>query len=363
MKRIGAVLGVLALVGTLGATETRVWTFAQGGVGYLTDDEVIIQFFPGQMFRFGNFVTVENPVVPGGSIFGIYRYASAFYTGDDFGFGLYLGRTRTIDMFLTTIDVAPVDLVFGVRSGGNAFGLNIALNKYSNKDYTTNYKESATVFALRPGFTLDLGGGSTFDGAFFIDYTSGAVTDTLGTNIDEKASRFGLGLQTRFVGPVIFPFEVMFYKSSDTLRFGASSKSSTFFISGGFGNQFQLDFGSVLANGVVYFANVTNSDTTSYKELGLATRIGGEFKVWRGFIVRGSLRYDLLKFISSSIVGRSSYFSLGDFGPFTFGGGYDFGFARVDVALSTDLLTNGPFFLTGNSGSSLITMLSILGKF
>ena len=363
MRKVAGIIGILALASTLGATETRVWTFAQGGVAYLTDDEVIIQFYPGQMFRFGSFVTVENPVVPGNSIAGVYRYASAFYTSEDVGFGLYLGRSRTIDMFTTTINVAPIDLVFGVRSGGVSFGLNLTLNKYSDKVYNDNYKESATVFALRPGFTVDLGGNSYFDGAFFIDYTSGAVTDTLGSTLTEKSSTFGLGFQSRFVGPVIFPFEVMFYKFSDTLGSLPASKSTLFFLAGGPGTQVQLDAANVLANMVIYFSNITNSDTTSAKELGIATRLGGEFNIWRGLIVRGSLRYDLLKFTSSSVSGRTKYFSLGDFGPFTLGLGYDFGFARVDVGVSTDLLTNGPFFLTGNSGSGLITMLSILGKF
>ncbi len=364
MRKVAGIIGILAMVGALGATETRVWTFAQGGVGYLTDDEVIIQFYPGQMFRFGSFVTVENPVVPNDSIAGVYRYASAFYTGEDFGFGIYLGRSRTIGMVaFDPIRVAPVDLVFGVRSGGASFGLNLTFNKYSYKDYDIDRKRSATVFGLRPGFTVDLGGDSYFDGAFFIDYTSGAVTDTLGNDIDEKRSTFGLGFQSRFVGPVVFPFEVIFSKSSDTLPGQSTYKSSLFFMAGGPGTQVHLDAGSVLANMVIYFTNITNSDTTSHKELGIETRLGGEFNIWRGLIVRGSLRYDLLKFFSSNITGRTKYFTIGDFGPFTLGLGYDFGFARVDVGVSTDLLTNGPYFLTGNSGSALITMLSVLGKF
>ncbi len=362
MRKLGAIVGIVGLVGVLGATETRVWTLAQGGVAYLTDDELIVQFFPAEMFKFGNFFTVENPIVPGGSIAGFYRYGSAFYTGDNFGFGLYLGRSRNILMFIDTIAVAPLDFVIGGRSGANAFALNLTLDKSSSRDDARNLKKSALVFSFRPGFTLDLGGGSAFDGALFLDYDKGVLTDTL-DNLAEKSSTFGVGFHTRFVGSIIFPFEILFYKTSDTISGIASAKVSSFFIAGGPGTQLKFDMGSILVNGTVYFENITASDSTSHKELGIATRLGGEFHIWKGLLIRGSVRYDLLKFVSSSMSTPEKYFTLGDFGPFTFGAGYDFGFARVDVGLSTDLFTNGPYFLTGNAGSAMITMLSILGKF
>ena len=367
MRKLASVIGVLAFVGILGATETRVWTLAQGRVGFLTDDEVLIQIFPGQMFRFGSFVTVENPVVPGSSIAGVYRYASAFYTSEGVGFGLYLGRSRTIDMFTTTINVAPIDLVFGVRSGGVSFGLNLTLNKYSDKVYNANYKESATVFALRPGFTVDLGGNSYFDGAFFIDYTSGAVTDTLGSTLTEKSSTFGLGFQSRFAGPVLVPIRFSFYSTTDTLALGGTTRTSTIAAGAGVGNQITIDNGLLLGALCVSLYNMSRkspADTTGATNIFIGTLVGGEFNVWRGLFVRGSLRYNFVNYASSSLGGtRTGSFTIGDFGPFTLGLGYDFGFARVDVGVSTDLLTNGPFFLTGNNGSGLITMLSLLGKF
>ncbi|GEM_PF-2398901 len=363
MRRIGIVFGMLALVGTLRATDTRVWTLTQGSVGFLPDDEVNVQFFPAQMFEFGSFVTIERPIVPGGSIIGIYGYASAFYVSDQFGLGLYLGRPFDLNMNIANISVAPVNMVFGVKSGSNAFALNLALNKYGFTSYDTNYKESATVFSFRPGFALDLGGGA-LDGSFHITYANGAVGDTSGSSFMEKLSEFSLGVTFRYRGPVIVPFELAYSRSSDTLLANPKSKNSTIFVGTGVGNKVALnDRISIVAYGDVGFINFSSSDTTGNKSLYLGTVIGGEFNVWRGLILRGSLGYNILNFNSFNDNFRSSYFSFGDFGFFTLGAGYDLGFARVDVALSTDLLTNGPYFLTGNTGSSIITMLSILGKF
>ena len=334
MKRIGAVLGVLALVGTLGATETRVWTYAQGGAGFLLDDEIIIRFYPGQMFRFGNFVTIENPVVLGGSLWGAYKYASAFYTGEGFGIGAYVGEVVPVNAGFTPIDVYPLNAVIGVNAGNAKIGLNFKVGHASEGN------ASGTVIGFRPGITMDLGGGSGLDMAVFFDYAGG----TDGTN---STSEMGFGLDGRYYGPIVLPMMIHFYRSNG---------STTVDLRAGAGNTLNLGSGNVLATGFVGFNNFNNG-----KQFYLGSVLGGEFNVWRGLIVRGSISYDLIKYTSTS--GGNSSLSFGYAGPFTLGAGYDLGFARVDLALSTDLITNGPFFLTGNSGSAMVTMLSILGKF
>jgi hypothetical protein len=53
---------------------------------------------------------------------------------------------------------------------------------------------------------------------------------------------------------------------------------------------------------------------------------------------------------------------LGSVGNLTLGFGYEIGFIRLDAAVSTDLIYNGPFFLTGVP-SGFIPSISILGKF
>ncbi len=332
MKRIGAVLGILALAGTLGATETRVWTLAQGGAGFLLDDEVVIRFYPGQMFRFGNFVTLESPIVPGGSLTGVYRSASAFYTGEGFGIGAYLGEVVTLNAGLASINVYPVNAVLGVNAGGAKIGLNFKVGHASAGDV------SGTVIGFRPGITMDLGNESGLDMAVFFNYNNASD----GTNSSSSTS---FGLDGRFYGPMVMPVQAHFYRSG-----GSTSMD----LRAGAGNTLNLENGNVLAIGFIGFNNLNG------KQFYLGSVLGGEFNVWRGLIVRGSIRYDLVEYNS---VGGNDAFSFGLAGPFTLGAGYDFGFARVDLALSTDLITNGPFFLTGNSGSAMVTMLSILGKF
>ena len=332
MKRLATIVGILGVVGIAGATETRVWTFAQGNVSFLTDDELIIRIFPSQMFQFDNFVTVENPIVPDTLKGGFFKYASLIYSGDNFGAGMYVGQRRVLYGLNNPVEVFPVSFVLGVNSESNSIALNFTLGHSSSGD------TSGTVVGFRPSLTVDFGN-SGVDLAAFFDFEG--VSDN-----NNSSSTMGFGFDGRYYGPVVVPVQIHFtrYSNSTKVNMGA-----------GIGNTISIADGNVLGIAFIQFNNMVG------REFSLGSILGGEFNLWRGIIVRGSIRYDLINY--ESVEGLYSKFHFGRPGPFTFGAGYDLGFARVDLALSTDLLTKGPFFLTGNSGSAIITMLSLYGKF
>ncbi len=332
MKRIGAVLGILALAGTLGATETRVWTYAQGNVAFLMDDELVIRLYPGQIFNFGKFVTVENPVVPGLNPAGVYQYASIFYANETYGIGIYPGTRVDVTAGTGVLTVYPLHTVVGFNAGAMKLGLRFAVGYASLNDY------SATVIGFRPGITMNLGYNSGLDMALCFNYRGG----TDGTN---SSSTVTFGFNGRYYGAVVVPVNAQVVRSDNTTVVNLGL---------GVGNNVDLGVGKTLVAGLLNYNNLGG------KNFGLGTLLGGEFKVWRGLILRGSLSYNLLVYSDD---GTNKLFDFGVVGPFTLGAGYDLGFARVDLALSTDLITNGPYFLTGNPNSEIVTMLSILGKF
>ncbi|MEO0223644.1 MAG: hypothetical protein ABIL76_00935, partial [candidate division WOR-3 bacterium] len=68
--------------------------------------------------------------------------------------------------------------------------------------------------------------------------------------------------------------------------------------------------------------------------------------------------YDFLRNVDANVKASG----IGSVGDLTLGFGYEIGFIRFDASVSTELIYNGPYFLTGVP-SGFIPSISILGKF
>ncbi len=367
MRKLGAIVGIVGLVGVLGATETRVWTLAQGNVGFLYDDEVIVNFFPSQMFNFGNHYTLESALIPGSSVLGFYRYASLKYTMDNLGFGAFLGRTHSVnfDYDAFTMDVTPLDLLFGYNFGAGAFGLNFAFGTSSYLDTTgTDDNRSATLFRFLPSLTLNMGENAGLDLGLNFTLTSGK--HKVGTNVTEKVSGTDIVVNARYYNPVfIIPVAFVISNSNDEVDADNYTKVSNMQFNLGLAKHLNFENGFAYGGLIFGFGSTTttvavtgNKSETSASILGLGLLFGGEFKLWRELYTRASLAYNVF----ASYNGNPKFSSLGLPGGFTLGVGYDFGLFRADFAISTDLIQNGPYFLTGNP-SAFVTMFSLLGHF
>ena len=112
-------------------------------------------------------------------------------------------------------------------------------------------------------------------------------------------------------------------------------------------------------------ANVESQTTavgnqeTKTSDFFLGFLIGGEIKALRdNFKLRSSFTYDFLRNVDANVKASG----IGSVGDLTLGFGYEIGFIRFDAAVSTELIYNGPYFLTGVP-SGFIPSISIFGKF
>ena len=106
--------------------------------------------------------------------------------------------------------------------------------------------------------------------------------------------------------------------------------------------------------------NIANQETKT-SDFFLGFLIGGEVKALRdNFKLRSSFTYDFLRNVDVDDNIKAS--GIGSVGDLTLGFGYEIGFIRIDASVSTELIYNGPNFLTGNQ-SGFIPSISILGKF
>ena len=359
------------------ATETRVNVLTQnsnrfGYANFLLDDEYIIQFYPSALFKFPAHFTIEAPNIPmmGNTIYGTYAYASAFGKYQNYGFGAYLGRDRVgIDFNrngTADLTVTPLDLVGGLNFNNVSLGLNFRFGtaSFDNKGTPATIR-TASIIGLTPSLSYYISEKTAFDISIPLQFGNGS--SKTGTTVNTNYSSNSFGFLGRFYNPIFIGYALFLtgseeYDNPITNPIDFSTNTTQFSAGGGLNLPISdIGFGilGLTANSISQTTRQGNTETTS-SGFSLGILIGGEVKALRDYFkLRGSFTYDLLR--TADDVGTIET-ELGSLGNLTLGFGYEIGFIRLDAAVSTDLIYNGPFFLTGVP-SGFIPSISILGKF
>lgn len=369
-------ISIALTLGVAFATETRVNVLTQnsnrlGYANFLLDDEYIIQFYPSALFKFPAHFTIEAPNIPmrGDTIYGTYAYASAFGKYQNYGFGAYLGRERVgIDFNrngTADLTVTPLDLVGGLNFNNVSLGLNLRFGTTSFDDKGTPATiRTASIIGLTPSLSYYISEKTAFDISIPLQFGNGS--DKTGTTVNTNYSSNSFGFLGRFYNPIFIGYALFLtgsekYDDPNTNGTDFSTNTTQFSAGGGLNLPISdIGFG-ILGLTVNSLSQTTRQGNTETKSSGfsLGILIGGEVKALRDYFkLRGSFTYDLLRTADVGTRGTG----LGSVGNLTLGFGYEVGFIRLDAAVSTDLIYNGPFFLTGVP-SGFIPSISILGKF
>ncbi|MDT7879998.1 MAG: hypothetical protein RQ990_03990 [Candidatus Hydrothermia bacterium] len=369
-------ISIALTLGVAFATETRVNVLTQnsnrlGYANFLLDDEYIIQFYPSALFKFPAHFTIEAPNIPmrGDTIYGTYAYASAFGKYQNYGFGAYLGRERVgIDFNrngTADLTVTPLDLVGGLNFNNVSLGLNLRFGTTSFDDKGTPATiRTASIIGLTPSLSYYISEKTAFDISIPLQFGNGS--DKTGTTVNTNYSSNSFGFLGRFYNPIFIGYALFLtgseeYDNPNTNGTDFSTNTTQFSAGGGLNLPISdIGFG-ILGLTVNSLSQTTRQGNTETKSSGfsLGILIGGEVKALRDYFkLRGSFTYDLLRTADVGTRGTG----LGSVGNLTLGFGYEVGFIRLDAAVSTDLIYNGPFFLTGVP-SGFIPSISILGKF
>ncbi|MEO0144961.1 MAG: hypothetical protein ABIL45_08540 [candidate division WOR-3 bacterium] len=363
------------LIGVAYATETRIQVLTQnalrdGYANFLLDDEYIIQFYPSALFKFPAHFTIEVPNIPRNTVYGNYDYASAFGKYQNYGFGAYLGRDRVgIDLDLNgNVDftVVPIDLVGAINLTSASFGLNLRFGNASidNKQDPATVN-SATVIGLNPSLTFNIAENSAFNLGIPLQFVNGSSKTGNTKNFDYKDNRFGFF--GRFYNSKFIAYALYLNRSqsSDNPATNANPDikitTNTFSAGGGLNLPISdIGFGIIGLTANVESQNRTvGNQETKTSDFFLGFLIGGEVKALRdNFKLRSSFTYDFLRNVDANVKATG----IGSVGDLTLGFGYEIGFIRFDASVSTELIYNGPYFLTGVP-SGFIPSISILGKF
>jgi hypothetical protein len=372
-------ISITLTLGIAFATETRVNVLTQnsnrfGYANFLLDDEYIIQFYPSALFKFPAHFTIEAPNIPmmGNTIYGTYAYASAFGKYQNYGFGAYLGRQR-VNVF-PNLTIVPLDLVGGLNFNNVSLGLNFRFGTASSDSGQTpnNVIRSASIIGLTPSLSYYISEKTAFDISIPLQFGNGS--SKTGTTVNTNYSSNSFGFLGRFYNPIFIGYALFLTGSEkyDNPNPNATdfSTNTTQFSAGGGVNLPISDIGfgilGLTVNSISQTerrisGNTAVDTTTSNFSLGIL--IGGEVKALRDYFkLRGSFTHHLLQVSNSPRPTEGNRSDLGSVGNLTLGFGYEIGFIRLDAAVSTDLIYNGLFFLTGVP-SGFIPSISILGKF
>jgi hypothetical protein len=311
----------------------------------------------------------------GNTIYGTYAYASAFGKFQNYGFGAYLGRQRvSIDFNRDTrpdLTVIPLDLVGGLNFNNVSLGLNFRFGTASfDNNQTPATVLSASIIGLTPSLSYYISEKTAFDISIPLQFGNGS--DKTGTTVNTNYSSNLFGFLGRFHNPIFIGYALFLTRSEkyDNPNPNTTEINTTQFSAGGGVNLPISDIGfgilGLTVNSISQTerrisGNTAVDTTTSNFSLGIL--IGGEVKALRDYFkLRGSFTHHLLQVSNSPRPTEGKRSDLGSVGNLTLGFGYEIGFIRFDAAVSTDLIYNGPFFLTGVP-SGFIPSISILGKF
>lgn len=351
------------------AQDTRIDALTQNSLytsgGFLLEDEYLIQYYPSSVFRYGTHATIQQPN-KGNVIFGNFGYASAMYIHNDFAIGTYVNRTA---VSIPNLDVLrPIELLAAYNFGNFQAGVLFSVENVSSKDTVTVDPNSFELFlfGMQPSVSYEFSDSSGIDVS--VPIILGSAGNRTGAITNSESSANGIGISGRFYSP---KFVVPFNFGSASLTTNIPTITTTnrlsegvFFL--GAGRMHQLNEHNLLIYGLNInsrstedeetVVNTTNTDIISNTNVSIL--MGGEFSFWKNRLkARGSFSYNLF----TQIKDQQIVTDLGVPGAFSLGLGYDSKHFRVDAALSTQLMTNGFFFLTGNN-SFLFPRLTLIGR-
>ena len=351
------------------AQDTRVDAITQNSLytsgGYLLEDEYLIQYYPSSVFRYGTHATLQQPNV-GNVVFGNFGYASAMYVHGDFAIGTYVNRTG---VNIPALDILrPVEVLGAYNFGSFQAGVLFSVENVSTKDTVTVDPNSFEmfVFGMQPSISYEFSDSSGIDVA--VPIILGNAGNRTGATTNSESSASGIGISGRFYSPkFVVPFNIGSASLTTNIPTITTTNKLTegyFFL--GAGRMHQLNQHNLLIYGVNInsrssedeetVVNTTNTDIIS--NMNVSILMGGEFSFWKNRLkARGSFSYNLF----TQIKDEQIITDLGAPGAFSLGLGYDSKHFRVDAALSTQLMTNGFFFLTGNN-SFLFPRITLIGR-
>lgn len=354
--------------------DTRINVLAQnsrypGAANFLNRDFYLVQTYPSSVFEYGTHFSVNAPNI-GNTVTGNYGYASLMYAKKKMAIGAYMGRSTVIPPYGA---ISPIDLLLGYKITDNlSVGAIISRESITIKDTTTKNpaKSVITAIGFQPSVSLKFKENMGVDAS--VPVVMGNGQSQIGdTNILAKANYSAYGVLARFYSNAFvipFSYGIVTFKTELPVTKNITTNTTTNLHTGigrmHFLSEDKKDF-------FLYGLNVLYQNTVNKTEVNgvakpdtktgatiLGLLFGGEFKMYKDKLVgRAAISYDFYNQSRQRTVTSDFGFP----GNMSFGLGYDLKYFRVDGALSTNLLTNGFFFLTGNV-SAFMPSITIVGK-
>lgn len=361
--------GVILFVSSaLFSQDTRINNLTQNSIytsgGFLLEDEFLIQYYPSSVFNYGTHAVIQQPNVQNNE-YGVFGYASAMYVKDDFAIGGYFNRQS---VGVGGIDLRPIEVLFAYNMGDLQIGALLSVDQLSVKDTVTVDPDEfgLFVFGFQPSVSYSLSETSGIDVSAPLIFGSG--TSKTGAVTNSEISATGVGIGGRFYSEnIIIPFnfgnvglltEIPTVPQKNDLTEGYAHV--------GIGRTHKLSDQNFLIYGANFNRRTTTDATTIVNTtntlessvVNLSVLLGGEFSFWKDRLkARGSYSYTIFNQERDLQVVSA----LGIPGALSLGVGFDSKHFRFDAALSTDLVSNGFFFVTGNN-SNFFPRFTLVGK-
>jgi hypothetical protein len=359
---------LMVSVGVVFGQDTRINNLTQNSIytsgGFLLQDEYLVQYYPSSIFKYGTHAMVQQPNVQNNE-YGVFGYASAMYVKDSFAIGGYFNR-QTVDV--GGIELRPIELLMAYNLGKMQIGAILSVDQLSVKDtVTVNPNEfDLFVFGFQPSLSFTLSESSGMDVSAPIILGSG--TSKTGAVTNSELSATGIGVGGRFYSDkLIIPFNignVGLLTEIPAVPQKNNLTESYFHV--GAGRTHQLSEHNFLIYGANFNRRGTKDETTIVNTSNtlessisnISVLLGGEFSFWKDRLkARGSYGYNIFNQQRDQQV----ISALGVPGALSLGVGFDSKHFRFDASLSTDLVSNGFFFVTGNN-SQFFPRFTLIGR-
>ncbi len=369
MKKLLLSTIIAGVVSNTFAQDTRIDAITQNSRNFsgalLLEDEFLIQLFPSTVFRYGTHASVQSLNI-GNNIFGNFGYASAMYVKNNFAIGTYINRPLNLGGPIGVI--RPVEALLAYRIGDLSIGATISIFSTSTKDTNAvnpNNFNFITI-GIQPSVSYQLSETSGID--ISIPLILGNGSDRTGTVTNSELESVAAMLSGRFYSQkFILPFAVGNANiSTEIPSIPQTIENGNNIIFLGAGRTHELKNNHLLVYGLNLNATTQSSSVTTANntveatesEMNIGLLLGGEFNLMKNKLkARGSLSYNIFNSQRSNQVVNQ----IGLPGAAALGLGYDTRHFRVDAAVSTELLNNGFFFITGNN-SALFPRITLLGR-
>ncbi len=354
----------MVFVGAALATETRVAAMGNLYQFVLDDEALVIRGNPAYVARFPNLsvteMSTQENMVLGKAYGGVLAEQGPLVMGFYLNNPIYTFPTLdgSRDAHGLTLSVGSgKDFTWGVRFG-YAF----------HREGDTAYTIDGTSYSVSPGLIMPLGSGR-ISASCQVQVSSYSDNSRGPDSILKPVSAFSnLGFAMRYTTPgslkLVAGYSI--YRNDNSKKVGDSSATDlttggTLFVGV---NGKPLDAGLVIGGLTLSAYRRKGDGDASLEELKVLAGLGSEIALWRWFILRSNMSKFLFIYRQERMVDPNNpYTFIGSSGFVgSFGMGMAFGPARLDATVSTDMLYNGPYFLSGKE-SGFIMELGFLYRF